>query len=372
MKKKIICTVINDLNYDQRMIRICTSLTQAGYDVLLIGRIKRKSVPLINRSFQQHRIQCFFYDGKLFYIEYNIRLFFYLLFHRFDIINAIDLDTILPCYYTSKIKRKKIVYDAHEYFTEMPEIVTRPRVQKIWKKIERLIVPKIKHAYTVCESLAELFEKEYHTKFEVIRNVPFKQKDNHFTVPNIYEKKLNTKIILYQGSLNDGRGLEEMIDAMQEIEGAEFWLAGEGELSQELREQVIKNKLEHKVKFLGYLQPEKLKQITLQVDIGLNLLQNKGLNYYYSLANKSFDYIQALVPSINMDFPEYQKIKQEFEVALLIPDLKKETLAKNINLLLQDHQLYTRLQENCKKAREIYTWENEEQKLLNIYKNITL
>ena len=110
---RIVCTVTNDLNYDQRMIRICTSLTGAGYEVLLVGRRKRNSLPLKEKSFKQKRLFCFFEKGKLFYAEYNIRLFFFLLFVKLDVICAIDLDTILPCLMISKLRSKKRVYDAH-------------------------------------------------------------------------------------------------------------------------------------------------------------------------------------------------------------------------------------------------------------------
>ncbi len=363
-RKRIVCTVTNDLNYDQRMIRICTSLVEAGYDVCLVGRKKKNSIPLKKRKFQQKRIPCFFEKGKFFYLEYNFRLFFYLLFLSFDILNSIDLDTILPGYLISKSKRKKWVYDAHEYFTEVPEVVGRPTVQKIWKVIEGIAVPKVDAAYTVCSSLAELFEKEYKIKFEVIRNVPFRKKD----------KKIKTgekiKTILYQGALNEGRGLEEMIEAMQEIEGAELQIAGEGDLSEKLRQKVKADKLENKIKFLGYVQPEELSRLTLKADIGLNLLENKGLSYYYSLANKCFDYIQAGVPGIHMDFPEYRKIMETHEIGMLIPDLQKEHLVRAIHKLLRDESYYLELQNNCKAAAEFYIWEKEVEKLISVYRNL--
>ncbi len=363
-KASIVCTVINDLNYDQRMIRICSALTEAGYDVTLVGRVKRRTVPLVERKFKQHRIRCWFYEGKLFYLEYNIRLFFFLLFSNFNIINSVDLDTILPGYFVSGLRGMPQVYDAHEYFTEQPEIVTRPKVQKVWKWVERYTVPKIRYAYTVCHSLADLFKKEYGIECKVVRNVPFRIPDDFSGI------KKEERIILYQGSLNDGRGLEEVIDAMQGIDGAVLWLAGEGELSDELRKRVTDKGLEAKIRFLGYLQPEVLNALTPKVYIGLNLLQNKGLNYYYSLANKSFDYIQSLVPSINMDFPEYRKIREEFEVALLIPDLQPATIKAAISELLDNDNLYQQLKENCKKAREVYIWEKEVDILLGVYEEV--
>jgi hypothetical protein len=143
----ILFAVTTDLTYDQRMIRICTSLAQAGYSVTLTGRKMKNSIALSKQLFQQKRIGCIFEKGKLFYAEYNIRLFFYLLFKKMDCIGAIDLDTILPCYFISRIKKVKRVYDAHELFCEMKEIVTRPVIYKTWKKIEKFALPRFPSGY---------------------------------------------------------------------------------------------------------------------------------------------------------------------------------------------------------------------------------
>ncbi|MCH2043129.1 MAG: glycosyltransferase [Saprospiraceae bacterium] len=363
-KRRIYFTVTNDLSYDQRMIRICTSLANADYDVWLVGRKRKHSKPLREEAFQQKRLNCWFDKGKFFYLEYNIRLFFFLLFKRFDAVCSIDLDTIMAGSYAAWFKRKVCIYDAHEYFTEVPEVVRRPRIQKLWAWVARHTVPKLKYCYTVCESIAEIFKEKYKVPFEVVRNVPF-----HQPLPPIQALK-KPLVLLYQGALNEGRGLEEMIQAMQQLEETELWLAGEGDLSKELRQLAKELNVDSKVKFLGYVQPHDLKAITLQADIGLNLLQNKGLNYYYSLANKFFDYIQAMKPSINMNFPEYQRIIKDHKVGLLIKDLKVETLVEAIHSLQKDPQLLEEFQENSLQAREVFIWEKEEQKLLSFYSKI--
>ena len=365
-KIKIIATVTNDLSYDQRMIRICTSLSQAGYEVQLVGRKRANSKPLSPQTFQQKRLSCYFDGGKLFYLEYNIRLFFFLLFARFDIVNSIDLDTILAGFFISRLKGKTCVYDAHEYFTEVPEVVTRPRIQRFWKGVEKLTVPRLNYCYTVGGSLAEMFTKEYKTPFAVVRNVPFKIKTPIKAVANA------KKILLYQGALNEGRGLEHLIEAMQEIEGAELQLAGEGDLSQKLRDLVKEKGLENKVTFLGFVLPKDLPTITAQADIGLNLLENKGLSYYYSLANKTFDYIQGRKPSINMAFPEYQRINDEYGTFCLINDLKTDTITAALQRLLTDEKYYLSLVEKCDAAADVFVWDKEEEELLNVYKCVTL
>ncbi len=362
---RIILTVTNDLSYDQRMQRICTSLTNAGYEVQFTGRKLPDSKPLHDFPFQQKRLFCYFKKGKLFYCEYNIRLFFYLLFARMDLVCAIDLDTILPAFLVSKIRRKPLVYDAHEYFTEVPEVVDRPRIKRVWERIAQLTIPHTKYAYTVCESLAEIFEQRYGTTFEVIRNTPRKRQTE-----NDEQNTKNPRIILYQGALNEGRGVAEAIEAMQTIDGAELWLAGEGDLSQELRKLAEKLEVTDRVKFLGYVQPADLQKLTPQATIGLNLLENRSLNYYYSLSNKFLDYIQAGVPSVNMNFPEIQKIVEQYEVALMIDKLETPLVVEAIQRLLEDEELYNSLKSACEKAAEVYVWEEEEKKLIAFYETV--
>ncbi|MEZ4952981.1 MAG: glycosyltransferase [Saprospiraceae bacterium] len=363
--KRIICTVTNDLNFDQRMIRICTSLTNAGYTVLLVGRKLSNSPILKKQPFRQKQFGLFFNKGKLFYLEYNFRLFFYLLFTRFDAVCAVDLDTIVPGFIISKIKQKICIYDAHEYFTEVPEVVNRPLVKKIWENIAQLIIPRIKYAYTVCESIAEVFYEKYNTQFIVIRNVPNKK-----PLPVNIKKKVSPFIIIYQGVLNEGRGLEEVIEAMQYLENTELWLAGEGDLSNKLRALVTEKKLEKKVVFYGRISPDELYKLTAKAHVGLNLLQNKGLNYYYSLANKTFDYMQAGIPSLCMAFPEYEKINKEYNALYLLDNLNVGEIINAINFYKNNESAY---QEKCKNSRfaaEDLIWENEEKKLLNFYVKI--
>lgn len=367
MSVKIYCLVTNDLNYDQRMQRICSTLSETKeFDVTLVGRLLKKSKPLQNSLFKQKRLKCFFNKGKLFYIEYNIRLFCLLLFAKVDIICAVDLDTILPAYYTSKWRKKKLVYDAHEIFTQVPEVVNRPKVQAVWEWIAKKTIPKVDAAYTVCESLAIYFKENYKQDFEVIRNVPFAQKNIKIQA---WEPE-TPFIILYQGVLNDGRGLEEIIQAMPLLPNhIRLYLIGEGDNSQSLRALVNSLNLNDRVQFLGYMLPKDLKEITPMCQVGINLLQNKGLNYYYSLANKFFDYIQAAKPSLNMDFPEYRTHIEQYEVGILLSDLKAETIAKSIEKML-DPIYYKNLQSNCLLAAQDFIWEKESQKLILFYRKL--
>ena len=364
MSKRIICTVTNDLTYDQRMIRICTTLANQGYEVLLVGRVRYNSIDLISQPFEQQRLRCWFNKKAVFYLEYNLRLFFFLLLRRADLFYAIDLDTLLPNFLVSRAKRKPLVYDAHEFLTELPELVERRWVKSVRSLLANSLIPKVKYAITVGTALSEALEVKYGVSFEVIRNMPIAQ--------NIFEQvpKIQPPVLFYQGALNDGRGIEELMTAMQFIENAQLWIVGEGDLSDFLRTYKTQLKLGDKVQFLGYQTPKALRHITPQATIGLNLLQNKGLNYYYSLANKAFDYVQAAVPSINMRFPEYVHLNNTYQVFELVDDLSPTTLVAAIDKLLHDTKHYQQLVANCREARQQWTWQHEEKRLVTFIQGI--
>ena len=62
---------------------------------------------------------------------------------------------------TTRWSTKPLVYDSHEYFTQVPELIHRPKVQKLWHRLEKHLLPKVTSAYTVCHSIADVYFKEY-------------------------------------------------------------------------------------------------------------------------------------------------------------------------------------------------------------------
>lgn len=343
------------------MMRICNSLDNAGYTVTIVGRKLKTSINLRNEAFMQKRLKCYFNKGKLFYIEFNIRLFFYLLRKKTDAICAIDLDTILPCYFVSKIKRKKRIYDAHELFCEMKEIASRPFIYRLWKSIERFAVPKFKHGYTVNNLIAKEFERLYNVHYEVIRSISIYDAD--------IEDVPKEKIILYQGAVNEGRSFETLIPAMQWVD-AQLIICGDGNFMKQAKKLVNNYQLEKKVIFKGMVPPDKLRLYTRKSYIGITLFEKDALSNYYSLANRFFDYIHAGTPQICVDYPVYQELNKIHPIGVLISDLSPENIAANLNELLQNNELWKKLHENCKVSRKELNWQNEEVKLFKFYKGI--
>jgi glycosyltransferase involved in cell wall biosynthesis len=125
--------------------------------------------------------------------------------------------------------------------------------------------------------------------------------------------------------------------------------------------------LNEKVKFLGFKKPAELKKITATAYIGLNLLENKGLSYYYSLANKFSDYIHAGIPQVCIDFPEYKRLNAQYNIALLVDNLEEETIKNAIIRLMNDQELYDRLKANCLICKKELNWQVEEKKLIALY-----
>jgi len=343
------------------MQRICGTLADAGYNVLLVGRKLTTSLPLSKRNYHQHRLACWFNKGKLFYSEFNIRLFFFLLSKKMDCICAIDLDTILPCYYISKWKGINRVYDAHEYFSQLDEVVNRPAIYRFWKKIEKKMIPKFKNGYTVCDSLAEEFKKNYNANYKVVRNIPLLTELNEQPGPG--------DVILYQGAVNKGRGLDKLALAMKNV-NAKLWVCGNGNFMDEMGSVVRANDLSGKVIFFGMLPPEELKTRTAQAYIAVNPFERKGLNQYLSLSNKFFDYIHAGIPQVTMNYPEYKKINDQFKIAELIDDPDPESLAKAMNRLITNKEFYLQLKQNCLSAKQEMNWQKEKDKLLDFYKEL--
>src|SRR5690606_1535603 len=132
--KKAVVSVTNDLVTDQRVMRTNEVLLQMGIEPTFVGRKLPESLDF-KKNYPHRRFRLWFRKGFLFYANYNFRLFWYLLFHRFDVYISNDLDTLLPNFLVATIKRKPLIYDSHEYFTGVPEIQNRPLVKKVWTSL---------------------------------------------------------------------------------------------------------------------------------------------------------------------------------------------------------------------------------------------
>lgn len=353
--------VTNDLNHDRRMHRICRAFVDKGCSVILIGRELPDSQPLREMNFDQKRIRCFFHKGPLFYLEFQFRMISILAFWRFYNLTCVDLDTILIGRILRIFKSFKFYFDAHELFTEVPELSGRHIKKNIWSIVARFSISKTDARYTVGNHLSILMSSKYKKPFCVIRNVP-----DYKLTERVDIRPISPFIMVYLGVLNVGRGLLEIIRAMGHLPNYELHIIGDGDISLELSKYCHDHEVQ-RVTFHGLMVEESFSDILLNAHIGLNLLDGTSKSYYFSLANKFFDYIQHNLPVLTMNFPEYQSLNKEKECAVLLDDLNIESIIKGVRQI-SDPVKYHVLKANCTDAKTKWNWSEEKEKLYGIYK----
>jgi glycosyltransferase involved in cell wall biosynthesis len=357
--KKIFVALTNDISTDYRVHKICNYLIHKNYDVVVYGRILPNTIE-VKRDYKIIRKKHLFNNNFLFYAEYNIRLFFYLIFRKYDYILSNDLDTLTACFFASSIKNTALVYDSHELFSEGPELQGRKFVQGFWRKLEDYLLPKVKNGYTVSQSIIDFYDHKYQNKMGLIRNIPLKK-----DVLELDEVVFPTtkRTILYQGVLNPGRGLKPMIKALKFIDNLDLIIIGYGKVEAELKAFVIEEKMTERVHFLGRISRDKLFNYTKKATLGMVLEEPLGLSFKFSLPNKLFDYIHAGIPIVAGNLPEITSIIKEYKVGVLVENYKPKTIAAAINNLLSDKTLMLQIKENQQIAKEILCWEKESEKL---------
>lgn len=363
-QQKIVVTVSNDLSTDQRVRKMCHSLSQLGYEIILVGRELPNSLP-IDRPYEVKRFRLWFNKGALFYANLNIRLFFFLLLNNYDRIHANDLDTLLPAYIISKWRKKPIVYDTHEIFTEVPEIQGR-WVKKVWLAIEDYIFPKLDKILTVNQSIADLYGKRYDKDIKVIRNIPEKRNTNISKSRRDLNFPENAFIVIAQGSgINIDRGNEELLLAMKYLENTLLLFVGSGDAIPGLKKMNTENQLEEKVRFIDRMPYEDMIQYTINADLGISLDKPNNLNYLFSLPNKIFDYISADTPILASDLIEVRNIIDSYKVGFIIDKISPEKIAEGIEWMKakpKDSWL-----DSLNHAASELTWESEAEVLSEFY-----
>ena len=373
---KAIVSVTNDLTTDQRVHRTCIALSKAGYEVLLVGRLRKNSLKLARRSYSMHRMKLSFDKGPLFYANYNLRLFFFVMHRPTDLIVSNDLDTLAGCYTALRWKKffgkkTRLLHDCHEYFRGVPELVGRKLTTRIWKTIEDHIFPGLNAVIAVNQSIARLYEQEYSLPVTVIRNVPFRREPGEAADKTKYGIEPGQKVILYQGAVNVDRGLEEAIQAMKFIRtDAKLVIAGTGDVFDRIRQFAADQKVGGKVVFVGQVPFQELYPITLMADLGLSIEKDVSLNYHYALPNKFMDYIQAGVPVLISPFPEMKAVVDKYFIGETIQNHDPGYLAGRFDAMLMNTERMELYRQNLVRAAEDLCWENEEKILSGVLEHL--
>ncbi len=361
MKLSVSIWTTSQLPYDQRIQRIISTIESMGATVTVWDR-KTGMYP-------EGKIQPRWARGPGFYLDYNWQIAQLVGKHKTDLIYAADIDVMPGLMWGLRGDDKAtLLLDLHEWYPEVIELERKPLKREIWRWVERRSVEFAAVHMTVSQSLKRVFEEQYDREFTVVRNVPE-------MIPGLEvspDTRLNNKILYYQGALNEGRGLETAVESLHLLPGWRLWLAGDGEVAEKNKDKVKVEGLEDRVVFYGRKHPDELRSLAGQATLGLNLLRGLSKSYYYSLANKYFDYIHAGLPAIHMDFPEYQSLMKEYTVGRLLSDLSPQALADVVKQMTSGNELYNSMVEQCASAIKSYNWQEESKVLVELVKSCEL
>ncbi|WJV32356.1 glycosyltransferase (plasmid) [Rossellomorea sp. AcN35-11] len=423
MKKKVCMFVWNHFTNDARVLRECTALSETEYDVDLICIHDPNDKEMLkyeeyNENFRIHRVRrypLFFQllSGVLRKVRGNkyltaltlLSLFagFYFIplltgialafvmgawkfrklwvagsvfarmiikgFSRnYDIYHSNDLNTLPQGYICSKfrLKKKTLIYDSHEVQT------SRTGYDKpIFGKLESYLIKKMDSMIVENHTRATFNEQLYGFYPNVVYNYPFKPKEQNLhdiaPIRELLDLPADEKILLYQGGIQTGRGLDKLIEAAPLFKEGTLVLIGDGKIKEELQAKVKEMDLENKIKFISKVPLEDLPKYTRNAYLGFQVLNNVCFNHYSASSNKLFEYMSSGVPVVACEFPEIKKVVEGERTGICIDSHDYKQIAKAVNTLLTDKELHDEFSRNALIAREKYNWEVEKDNFLKVY-----
>lgn len=423
MRKKVCMFVWNHFTNDARVLRECTALSESNYevDLICIHDPNEPGLPRYqkyNDNFTVHRVrrypitleilQGLFRSLKrnkllIFALLYMVCLFLYAMplitsiglaslfaiwklrgvwikgniilrmttkgyFGKYDIYHSNDLNTLPQGYFSSKLRlrEKKLIYDSHEVQTSRTGYNS-----PVYGIMEKFFVKRIDSMITENHTRADYNEHLYGFYPNVVHNYPFKSKEKFNKVPlrEILDLPENEKILLYQGGIQTGRGLDKLIQATPLFKEGTLVLIGDGKIKTELQKMVNDMNLNHKVKFLPKVPLEHLPNYTRNGYLGFQVLNNICFNHYSASSNKLFEYMSSEVPVVACDFPEIKKVVEGEKTGICVDSHDYKEIAEAVNALLTDKELYESCRKNARYAKDKYNWEVEKKNFLKIYEN---
>ena len=283
-----------------------------------------------------------------------------------DVYHSHDLNTL---YVGAMCKRRtgaRLVYDSHELQTE------RNRMTKWWRRWaawnERRWLPHADAMIVASPSWIDINRDKYGAvpdpSVTVINSPELEKVESPEDLRGELDIPDDAPILLYQGSIQENRGIEPAIDAITLLDKAVLVVVGYGYYRPTLEAQVRERGLEDRVKFFGPIPNHELLRWTAAADIGLCNIVNSSLSYYTSLPNKLFEYIMAGIAVIGSDSPEIGRIVAEEGVGEVADPIDPTDLAQAASTILGDLDRY---RQATRPAAEKYNWAIAEQKLLSIY-----
>jgi glycosyltransferase involved in cell wall biosynthesis len=363
---------INPIDYERRIINQAKTAVDGKFQVLVIafGHSGEPSQEVKPYGRLKRIISPFTEGGPLKFVHFNFRLLFILLRTRTDIIHAHDLWVLPAATVTAALKRKKLIYDAHEYYAGL-EIFNHHRFRRfLWLLLESLFVRFVDVLVTVSEPLADLYRARYPSVPEcrVIRNLPLKEDPSPALAESLPENF--QYLLVYHGHLKPGRGLENLVRAMATVKNAGLILIGGGELMVRLQDLIANPDTRDKVMIRSYVSLESLISTSARADIGVALFEKTSVNYSYALPNKFFEYIMAGLPVLASDIETLKEYVDRYDIGRTVDPSDPEHIARTIEEMLSDPKRLEKWRRNTRSAAKLLNWNTESVEMLRIYENL--
>ncbi len=340
-------------------------------DGFVIRRFMFRSMQVFARLFGNSPANRFHAGIQYFftYFEFVVKSFALAFNSKADIYEAHDLPTLLPTFLAAKLRQKPLVYRAHELY---PEITAKLRFAALWKWIERRFVPKVQLVVTPEKNRSEIYLREYGATSQpltIMNCPPFIDRIQSTRIRDALSKT-DAKfkiIVLYQGLLDDSRCIGELIEASDSfLPNVGLVLMGSGFKEWKNPQEVIGAR--KNIVALPRVQYDQLSEYTASADIGILFYRNDCRNNYYCAPNKIHEYMMMGLPVVTVDYPGIKDLVERENIGICVNPENPFEIAKAVNRLATDRQLYDTLSANCIEAsRRQYNWEKEFPKLLAAY-----
>ena len=365
-KNKVVIGFLGNINFDTRSFNLFKSLKDKNHNVKFYGfdwltpdfeQIKTGDIrvtKLVKNKF-----------SLLFYIKFSLILFLQLLKTKADIYFASDFYALPFCSIVAKLKRRKVFYDSREVYTGLPALNNKPIVKKLFKQIEGLFIKRCDYIVTTGELDSRFIEDLYNLpEIDVLRNLPLPvEKLNPVDFKSKFENYNGGKILLYQGIVVLGRGIETYFKVLEKYENSYLVILGGGEDLEYYKNLASESGIIDRIYFAGKVPQTELLNYTAGADVGLSLIDNISQNNLYALPNKLFEYLMAEIPVIASDLPQMKEVVEKYEVGAVLPEGNEDEIIKLLKFWDENPAEYEKLKYKCKPASEVLNWNNEFEKI---------
>ena len=368
--KKVLITFLGNIDYDTRCSNLYNTLKVNGFDVSFTG------FDWLTQNFQPLRGKITIHKLKKgflslsFYLKFIWHIKLALFSSRASIFFAEDIYTLPFAVIFGKLKRVKIIYDSRELYGFLAGLNERKIVQSFWKIVEKLFIKHVDHIITTGKMDSDVIKEMYGvTNTVILRNLPrFYKPAQQTDLRNQLGISNNKKILLYQGVILKGRGIEKIFEILPDISDFVFIIVGGGEFEEYYKNLAVERNVIDQVFFIGKFSQEDLPKLTPSADVGIALIENISKSYYYALPNKLFEYIMAEVPVVVSNLPQMKKIVEKYNVGFAVNPENNDEIINALENFTSDEIQYKKFKQNCKVASEELNWENEVGNLLEILK----